>query len=128
MMARHLMANATAKGRLMTLVEDPQDATRWINQHTLTVDDSGAHSPRSRRDRHILRHDLSGRGRARGARERATSRGRPIRRPDGGAWLPKRGRASWPHQAANGSASRCYRAGSRCANRSIALLQDTICI
>ena len=39
------------------LVENPQDAIRiWINQHALTVDESGAHSFRSRRDGHISRH------------------------------------------------------------------------
>jgi hypothetical protein len=124
----------------------PQDAIRvCVNDDALTIDVGDARSAILVRDGHIPRNDLAGRDGARGARERASLRGRPIRRPAGGAWLPQRGRASWPHQAANRPASRstnrsanrsanrstnrsANRPANRSTNRPIALLQDAICI
>ena len=53
------------------LVEDPQDAIGvWINEDAAAVYYGGAHSASSRRDRHILRHDLAGRNRSREAGSR----------------------------------------------------------
>jgi hypothetical protein len=126
----------------LNLLVGPQDAIRvCVNEDALTIDVGGARSEILVRDGRISRNDLAGRDGARGARERASLRGRPIRRPAGGAWLPQRGRASWPHQAANRPASRSTnrstnrpanrstnRSANRSANRPIALLQDAICI
>ena len=50
---------------LAALIDDPQDAIRGIDEHLMTVDEGRAHPPRSRRDLHIIRHDLPGRNRAR---------------------------------------------------------------